>query len=194
MYEYIEGNLRQITEDAAIVDVTGIGFKILVSKACSKFLPEAGKKVLLWVSLVIREDAHTLYGFLTKQEREFFCLLQQVSGIGPKVALNILGKASLNELADAISRKDILLLSSIPGVGKKLAERLSLELRERVGDLVIVNPGAPHSSIAQESVQALQTLGFSIREAREAVAAATKASPNLSTIEELIQYALTTRK
>lgn len=195
MYEYLEGTLRLITEDAAIIDIGGIGFKVLVPKTSLSLFPEAGNKILLWVSQVIREDAHILFGFLTKGEREFFCLLQQVSGIGPKVALNILGKACTEELAEAIFRKDISFLSSMPGVGKKLAERLSLELQEKVSDLIIEKPCLyQKNSISKDSIQALQTLGFSKSEAREAVIAATKKEPNLETVEELIQYALTTRK
>lgn len=195
MYEYLEGTLRLITEEAAIVDIGGIGFKVLLSKTSLSLLPEAGNKILLWISQVIKEDAHILYGFLTKQEREFFCLLQQVSGIGPKVALNILGKTCLEEIASAIFQKDIAFLSSMPGVGKKLAERLSLELQEKVSTLMTMRESSlQKNSISKDSIQALQTLGFSVREAREAVIAATKEAPNLATVEELIQYALTTRK
>lgn len=196
MYEYIEGVLRQINEDSVVVDNNGIGFRILVSKTCAQSLPEPGAKIQLFLSLVIREDSHTLYGFLTQQEREFFTLLQQVSGIGPKVALNILGKAALEELADAIFRRDVQVLSTIPGVGKKLAERLSLELQERVSELTMsgtLTP-SPKTAASKDSIRALQTLGFSAKEARDAIISVTKTAPHLKTVEELIQHALATKK
>jgi holliday junction DNA helicase RuvA len=196
MYEYIEGVLRQISEDSVVIDNNGIGYRIIVSKTCSQSLPEPGAKINLFLNLVIREDSHTLYGFLTHQEREFFCLLQQVTGIGPKVALNILGKANLEELSDAIFRKDVQLLTSIPGVGRKLAERISVELQERVSELQVKGtmPCSPKAAISKDSIRALQTLGFSAKEARDAIITVTKEAPHLKTVEELIQHALATKK
>ncbi len=196
MYEYIEGVLRQISEDGVVIDNNGIGYHIIVSKTCSQSLPEPGTKILLFLDLVIREDAHTLYGFVTRQEKEFFCLLQQVNGIGPKVALNILGKATLEELADAIFRRDVQLLTSLPGVGKKLAERISIELQERVSELQITGiiASSPKAVISKDSIRALQTLGFSAKEARDTIISVTKQAPHLKTVEELIQHALATKK
>lgn len=196
MYEYIEGILRAIYDDSVVIENGGIGYRILVSKTCAQCLPEHGSKVILFLNLVIREDAHTLYGFLSRQERDFFCLLQQVSGIGPKVAVNILGKAPLEELSDAIFRRDVQLLSSIPGVGKKLAERLSVELQEKVGALTLSGEtrSSPKTALSIDSIKALQTLGFSAREARDAIISATKSAPHLKTVEALIQYTLATRK
>ena len=196
MYEYIEGVLRGIYDDRIVIDNGGIGYRVLVSKTCAQCLPEPGSKVLLFLSLVIREDAHTLYGFLSLQEREFFCLLQQVTGIGPKVALNILGKAPIEDFADAIFRRDVQLLSSIPGVGKKLAERLCVELQERVGTLTMAGEitASPKTALSKDSIRALQTLGFSVREARDTIISVMKSAPHLKTVEELIQHALVTRK
>lgn len=136
MYEYLEGTLHAILPDSAILDIGGIGYHIHISKTCpSRYLPP-GQKLKLYVDLVIREDAHTLYGFASPHDRDFFRLLQQVNGIGPKVALNILGHAPAAELATTLFRKDTKSLSSIPGIGKKLAERLVVELYERIGDYV----------------------------------------------------------
>lgn len=196
MYEYIEGVVRHISEDSVVIETGGIGYRIIVSKTCAQTLPEPGSKIILFLNLVIREDAHTLYGFLTRQEREFFCLLQQVNGIGPKVAINILGKAALEELADAIFRRDVQLLTSIPGVGKKLAERISVELQERVSELQVagVITPSPKAAISKDSIRALQTLGFSAKEARDAIISVTKEAPHLKTVEELIQHALATKK
>jgi Holliday junction DNA helicase RuvA len=191
MYEYLEGTLLSILTDAAILDIGGIGYHIHISKTCpSRCLP-SGQKLKLYVDLVVREDAHTLYGFATPRDRDFFRLLQQVNGIGPKVALNILSHAPAEELAAILFRRDTKSLSSIPGIGKKLAERLVVELNERIGDFV-TSSSTP--SLSQDAIRALQTLGFSSSEARHAISTAQKDSPALSSVEQIVQYALSTKR
>lgn len=192
MYEYLEGTLLSILPDAAILDISGIGYHIHISKSCPSRGTPLGQKLKLYVDLVIREDAHTLYGFATQEDRDFFRLLQNVSGIGPRVALNIIGHATPSEIATTLFRKDTKGLSTIPGIGKKLAERLVVELHERIGDLV-TSGSIPATSTTHEAIRALQTLGFSSSEARNAIASAQKNAPQLSSVEQLVQYALSNK-
>ena len=196
MYEYLEGALQTTVPEAAILDVGGIGFRILVTKTDPCRLTRPGQRVKLFIELVVREDSLTLYGFSATSDRDFFRLLQQVSGIGPKLALNILGHAPYTELAEGIFRKDLRSLTSIPGIGKKLAERLVLELSERVGDLISAGlmSVAPKTMLAREAFRALETLGFSNAEARNAVTLAQNENLTIKTVEELVQYALKSRK
>jgi len=195
MYEYVCGSLIAIFPDAAIVDVSGIGFRIQISKSCpSRALP-IGKTVKFWIEFVVREDSHTLYGFSSRADRDFFCLLQHVGGIGPKLALNVLGQSSSGEIADGILQKNTKALSSLPGVGKKLAERIIIELHERVGALV--QSGSielsTNADLLRQAIQALQTLGLSSTDARSAVLVAQQDKPELESVEQLVQHALTQR-
>ena len=193
MYEYLEGALQTVLPDALVLDIGGIGFRVHTPKTCSARCAPLGHKMKLYVDLVIREDAHLLYGFSSTQERGFFRLLQQVSGIGPKVALNILSHAPVSDLASTLFHKDARALASVPGIGKKLAERLIVELHEKIGDLIAVGSRSSLPAVS-DAVQALQTLGFSAAEARSAVASAQKALPDATTVEQLIQHALSTRR
>ncbi len=195
MYEYIEGTLQTVLPEAAIVDVGGIGYRLLITKTDGCRLVQRGQKVKLFVELIIREDAHTLFGFSSAEDREFFRLLQQVSGIGPKLALNILSHTTGSALAETIFRKDIRALVEVPGIGKKLAERLIVELHERIAELVAGGTvvATPRTSVATEAIRALETLGFSTVEARNAVATAQQENPNSKTVEALVQEALKKR-
>jgi Holliday junction DNA helicase RuvA len=196
MFEYIDGVFAGLVNDAVVIDVGGIGYRIYVGKACSSRATSIGSRLRLWVECVIREDSQTIYGFTSLQDRDFFRLLQQVSGIGPKLAMSILGHSQSVDLADAIFRRDTKLLSTLPGIGKKLAERLAIELQEKVQDSmkreqIILSP---QTALAQQGIQALQTLGFSLSEARASIVAAQKSAPTAATVESLVQYALSTRR
>ena len=192
MYEYLEGTLQSLIPEAIVLDIGGIGFLIRTPKMCSARCLPIGQKMKIYVDLVIREDAHVLYGFSSTQERDFFRLLQQVSGIGPKVALNILSHAPVQEIASTLLHKDVKALASVPGIGKKLAERLIVELYEKIGDLAMMSASSSLPAM-HDAVQALQTLGFSAAEARLAVSSAQKTLPKAS-MEQLIQHALVTRR
>lgn len=196
MYEYLEGSLQAVFPEAAILDIGGIGFRILITKTDPCRLIKQGHRIKLFIEFTVREDAHTLFGFSSAEDREFFRLLQQVSGIGPKLALGILSHASATELAESIFRKEVRALVGIPGIGKKLAERLILELHERIGDLVTVGtvPMTQQTTFAREALNALETLGFSNGEARAAVSSALRENPHIKTFEALVQEALKTRK
>ena len=193
MYEYLEGILQAVLSDGLVLDVGGIGFLVRTPKTCSARCIPIGQRMRLYVDLVIREDAHSLYGFSSVQERDFFRLLQQVKGVGPKVALNILSHAPVPEIVSTLLHKDVRALASVPGIGKKLAERLIVELHEKVGELA---HGGLQSTLPaiHNAVQALQTLGLSTTEARAAVDSAQKAFPNATSVEQLVQHALSTRR
>ena len=192
MYEYLEGTIQSSLPEALVLDIGGIGFLVHTPKTCPARCVGVGQKMKLYVDLVIREDAHSLYGFASTQERDFFRLLQQVSGIGPKAALNILSHAPVQEIASTLLHKDAKALSSVPGIGKKLAERLIVELYEKIGDFATMGTSSSLPAM-HDAVQALQTLGFSASEARMAVASAQKTLPKAST-EKLIQHALVTKR
>jgi len=195
MYDYISGTLTAITPESAIIDVQGVGFRILISKLCPSRSLSIGEKTRLWVELIVREDSQTLYGFVSAQERDFFRFLQQVSGIGPKMALNIIGHARIHEIVDAIIQKDAKALSSLPGVGKKLAERIIIELHEKTSALAKTEAveTSEKTKLIQAAVQALETLGFSTQEARSAVLSAHNKCPDQD-IGQLVQYALAHRR
>lgn len=191
MYEYLEGVLQAILPDAAVIDVGGVGYRVAVAKSSPLRCSPAGRRVKVYVDLVIREDAHTLFGFASVEDRDFFRLLQQVSGIGPKTALSILGHAPAAELAAMLFRKDTKALSAIPGIGRKLAERLSVELQEKIADHI---SSAPTASVTCDAIRALQTLGFSAAEARTAISSAQGESPHLTSVEQIVQYALSMKR
>lgn len=132
MIEYIRGELHEASPDFAVVDVGGIGYKLFIPLNLYAKLPQKGEKICLYISTVIREDSHKSYGFGNKEERNFFEKLIEISGIGPKIALALLGHMEMNDLLFSIQRADILSLSKVPGVGKKTAERLIIEIRGKL--------------------------------------------------------------
>jgi Holliday junction DNA helicase RuvA len=167
--------------------VNGVGYEVDVPMSTFYNLPEIGGKVTLLTQFVVREDAQLLYGFLTAREREGFRQLVKVSGIGAKSALGILSGLSVDDLANAIVAQDAALLVRIPGIGKKTAERMLLELRDKFGfaGMTAVSPGQPASS-SGDVLNALLALGYNEREALMA----TKSVPAGSNVSEGIRLAL----
>jgi Holliday junction DNA helicase RuvA len=150
-------------------------------------LPALGERVVLLTHFVVREDAQVLFGFLTHEERATFRLLVKISGVGPRTALSILSGLSVAELAGAVTRQDGARLVKVPGIGKKTAERLLLELKGKLGaDLGAAAGSAPQSDSQADITQALQALGYSDREAQ----AALKALPPDVGVSEGIKLAL----
>jgi holliday junction DNA helicase RuvA len=171
-----------------VVDVHGVGYEIDVPMSTLYALPATGEKVSLVTQLIVREDAHLLYGFATESERSSFRQLLKISGIGPKVALALLSGMSVDELASAIANQDIARITRIPGIGKKTAERLLLELKGKAlgGDL---NPGKLNSiqlAPTSDVLNALLALGYNDREA----AAAMKNLPDDVSVTDGIRLAL----
>ena len=161
----VEKNPPQI-----VVDVAGVGYEVDVPMSTFYNLPETGSKLTLVTHLVVREDAHLLYGFLTEQERRTFRRLTKISGIGAKIALAVLSGLSVAELAQAVTLQESGRLTKVPGIGKKTAERILLELKDKLGaeltTAVGVHRPAPASS---DILNALLTLGYSDKEAVAAV-------------------------
>jgi Holliday junction DNA helicase RuvA len=183
----LKGKLQALGGDWAVVDVNGIGFKVFMPTSTLSTLGKKGEEVELHTHLYLREDNATLYGFSTPEELGLFQTLISVSRLGPKLALAMLSAMSAEKLAMTIATGQADLLAEIPGVGKKTAQRIVLELKEKLG----AGWEAPPPELAEENAEvlaALTTLGYSVREASRAVAAI-PTDPAL-TLEEKIKLAL----
>jgi holliday junction DNA helicase RuvA len=197
MITFLHGKLVEALPTQVTVDVNGIGYEALIPLSSFDKLPMPGQDIRMLTHLVVREDAHSLYGFMTAAERELFRLLiNTVSGIGPKIALNILSGISVTAFRGAVANGDGKALSQISGVGKKTAERIIVELKDRIGA-----PGAWEASSAaralspedqklNDAVLALLALGFKQIEAHDAVRKAQAAMGPQATIEELVRSCL----
>ena len=168
-----------------LVDVNGVGYEVDVPMSTFYNLPGLGERIVLLTHFVVREDAQLLYGFLTHDERATIRQLIRISGIGPRLALSILSGLSVNELAQAITRQDSGRLVKVPGIGKKTAERLLLELKGKLGD-ALAAPASVASDAQADILQALLALGYSDKEA----AAALKALPAEVGVSDGIKLAL----
>jgi len=160
----LSGNIVHKSTNQIIIDVGGVGYRLLIPLSSFYALPEEGA-VRLHVHTHVREDAISLFGFLTMEEKEMFVLLLTISGVGPKLALNILSNIPVNDLKCALTQGDIKHLSSLPGIGKKTAERLVLELREKIpqGSFVTTvadSPTATASGQRKDALSALVNLGY----------------------------------
>ena len=198
MISYIRGELAAVEEQKAIVDVGGIGFGIFMSNQALALLPQPGNEVKIYTYFSVREDAMQLFGFLTRDDLEIFRLVIGVSGIGPKGGLNILSAMSPDELRFAVMSGDAKAISAAPGIGKKTAEKLIVELKDKINIEDVLDHAAhgedaapeKHSAgegIQSEAVQALVALGYGSTESMRAVKIA---SPDCTTAEELLKEAL----
>jgi holliday junction DNA helicase RuvA len=171
MIAHLTGVLEEKTPEQLIVDVQGVGYQVFVSLQTFYRLPALHERVSLHIHTHLREDALLLYGFLEEKEKVSFLLLKGVTGIGPRLALNILSGIPVDELEKALRASDVTRLVAVPGVGKKTAERLVIELREKVGSLDSGLPGGAteHSALSDEAVSALVNLGYRRTEAEKAV-------------------------
>ncbi|HSU54903.1 MAG TPA: Holliday junction branch migration protein RuvA [Candidatus Dormibacteraeota bacterium] len=197
MITFLHGKLTDALPTQVCVDVQGVGYEVLIPLSSYDKLPQPGAEIKLLTHLAVREDAHVLYGFMTTAERELFRLLiHTVSGIGPKIALNILSGISVTAFRGAVANSDIKALSQISGVGKKTAERIVVELKDKVGAA-----GAWEASSAQralspadqkvnDAVLALMALGFKQVEAHDSVRKALNSLGSEATIEDLVRACL----
>ncbi|HID03102.1 MAG TPA: Holliday junction branch migration protein RuvA [Desulfobacterales bacterium] len=178
MIASLTGIIQYIASDRCVVDVRGVGYEVFMSTEGASRLPEKGEEIFLHIHTNVREDAIVLFGFGERLEKEMFLTLKTVSGIGPKLALAILSGMQLDSLSQAISSEDIKGLTTITGVGKKTAERLCVELKDKVGDFMSASSTAVASSISTlggnteltDALSALINLGYSDPTAREALA------------------------
>ena len=176
-----------------LLDVQGVGYELLVSLSTFFAVPEVGGSVTLHTHFVVREDAQQLYGFAELSERSLFRHLIRVNGVGPKMALAILSGMSASEFAFCVHNNDVATLVKLPGVGKKTAERLLIEMRDRVGDLEVGSVDAVAEQIKQpdiveEAESALTALGYKPQDAAKMISRAV--SDDISTAEQLIRAAL----
>lgn len=202
MIACLRGELLLKTADTVVVDVGGVGYEVFFPRSGQARLPDLGVELFLHVQTVVREDAINLYGFLALEEKEMFQLLVTVSGVGPKLAVNILSGISTAELARAIAADDVYRLTKLHGVGKKTAERLCLELKDKVNFLPQTFPAAQakpslenqEDQRLQDAVSALLNLGYPVAKAREVLAAVRRQTDKNSfaalSIEDLIRQAL----
>jgi len=194
MFEFIRGKLAIGALNKAVVDVGGIGYAVLIALNTYARLPQIGQEVLFYVSPVIREDAHLLYGFLTQDERDLFEKLTLISGIGPKTAIALIGHMEIADLQMAILHENIALLSKVPGIGKKTAERLVIEMRDKIKNekstsLSVLDPESPKGTIA-DAISALVNLGYHPMQAQKAVKKAVGEGQDEPELGRLITLAL----
>jgi Holliday junction DNA helicase RuvA len=194
---FLNGKLIEALPTLAIVEVNGVGYEVLIPLSSFDKLPLPGQPVKLLTQLVVREDAHVLYGFVTAAEREMFRLLvNTVSGIGPKIALNILSGINVTAFRGAVASGDVKMLSQISGVGKKTAERIVIELKDRVGPGAALEAGSAQRALSpddqkiNDATLALMALGYKPAEAHESVRAAQAVLGPAAGIEELVRASL----
>lgn len=198
MITSIQGKLESATPLRAVVELNGFGYEVNVPVTTAEKLPAPGANVKLHTLVIYREDAQTLYGFATPAERDFFrMMIENVTGVGPKLALTIMSRLSLPSLESAIRMGDITTLAKCPGIGKKTAERLVVELKAKLGaadttvNLAAGGAETPAPSAHRDAVSALIALGYKAADADQAVRRASLALGANATTEALIKKALT---
>jgi Holliday junction DNA helicase RuvA len=195
MIAWLQGTVRRKTAEAVIIDVGGVGYQVSIPLSTLGMVPEAGADVGLHIHTHLREDSLSLFGFSTELEKDLFLLLLSVSGIGPKLALSVLSGLSVHDLLTVIGSSDDGKLCTIPGIGKKTAARVCLELKDKVRLLAPEGPvrtgsAAYHPAGPQDdAVSALVNLGYKRQPAEDAVKRVLQGSPAIR-IEELIREAL----
>ena len=197
MITFLQGNITEALPTQVIIEVNGVGYEVLIPLSSFDRLPPPGSPVKLLTHLAIREDAHVLYGFVTSAERDLFRLLiNTVSGIGPKIALNVLSGMSVTAFRGAVANRDIKALSQISGVGKKTAERIVVELKDKIGAAGAWEASSAQRTLSEadqrvnDAVLALIALGFKQMEAHEAVRSAQAVLGPSAGVEELVRACL----
>jgi Holliday junction DNA helicase RuvA len=197
MITFLHGKLLEALPTQVVVEVNGLGYEVLIPLSSYDKLPQPGQPLKLLTHLVVREDAHVLYGFMSTAERDLFRLLiHTVSGIGPKIALNVLSGISVTAFRGAVANQDIKLLSQISGVGKKTAERIVVELKDKIGaagawEASSAQRGlSPEDQKVNDAVLALMALGFKQVEAHDTVRKALSALGAQASLEELVRACL----
>jgi Holliday junction DNA helicase RuvA len=200
MITYLHGKLVDALPTQVTVDVGGVGYEALIPLSSYDKLPKAGEQFTLLTHLVVREDAHVLYGFMSLQERELFRLLiNTVSGIGPKIALNILSGMNATAFRGAVANSDVRALSQISGVGKKTAERIVVELRDKFGAAGAWEASSakhglgPQEQKINDAVLALMALDYKQVDAHDAVRAAAAMLGPQASLEDLVRASLQKR-
>ena len=191
MIGLVSGRLAAKEADRVVVHTPGgVGYEVVVPLGVMERLPPVGEPVTLTTELVVREDGWALYGFLDPAERGFFQRLTSVSGVGPRLAVSLLSTLGVARGARAVSDRNIGLLTSVSGIGKKTAERLVLELADKVGDFIAVDGGPPAGGAAETARKALERLGYSAAEAEDALRRVLAAEAGADAPDALVRRAL----
>lgn len=208
MIAQLRGTLASASDESIVIDVSGVGYEVFVTSGVLGSLPPLDQEIELIISTEVRETSITLYGFRDSLERQVFNLLQKVKGIGARLALGVLSAIGAEKLLACIAKEDVKAITAVPGIGKKTAERVVLELREKVAEFLSsstlplssqittsVSPQATHSQVDSPSSildaqLALQKLGFSEQRAREALSAEDPTFATQADSSELLQRAL----
>jgi len=194
MIAYLRGVLAVKTPTRVVVEACGVGYEALIPLSTYERLPREGAETKLLTSHCVREDDETLFGFATEDERDMFCKLTGVSGVGPKIAVAILSGASIGELSGAIAGGDAKRLSAIKGVGKKTAEKICIELRDKVDPFAAAGAaGGGESPVLRDAVAALRALGFGDETSAKMVADVVAKNSGADTVEQIIKLALAGR-
>ncbi|MEG1585261.1 MAG: Holliday junction branch migration protein RuvA [Bacteroidales bacterium] len=190
MIEYVKGEIAELTPTAAIIECNGLGYLLNISLNTYSALA-VGKNCKLYAYEVIREDAHTLYGFIDKRERELFLLLISVSGVGPNTARMILSSLSAAELENVIASGNENMLKSVKGIGAKTAQRIIVDLKDKikVGGITLENSVTLNPAVAEEALAALVMLGFPQNVSQKCISKLMKDDPTLK-VEQVIKAAL----
>ena len=196
MIAYVRGVLVEKSPTRAIVEAAGVGYELLIPISTYERLPREGSEAKLLAVHCVREDDEMLFGFSTADERELFVKLMGVSGVGPKIALAILSGASVGELALAISSGDAKRRAAVKGIGKKTAEKICVELKDKVDALAFAARGGGGTvalPIAADAVAALRALGFNDETSAKMVTAILAQEPDVDSVERVIRLALASR-
>jgi len=192
MFAHIDGVVAEKNPDSIVIDVHGVGYELYVSKATLSVAPAAGERMKLFCLLNVREDAMELYGFYSREEKHMYERLRGVNGVGSKTALQILSSMSVRELSIALVTGDANALTKVPGIGKKTAQRLVLELKDKVDDEQLtgsasVAPKTGNAGPEAEAIAALMALGYNSNEAAKAIS---KVAGRTDDVNQLIFLAL----
>ncbi|NGX55913.1 MAG: Holliday junction ATP-dependent DNA helicase RuvA [Candidatus Anoxychlamydiales bacterium] len=194
MFEYIKGNLTEIDAAKAIIDVNNIGYKIFIPPSVYNDLSSSiNEEIKLYISFIVKEDSQKLYGFISKIQKDIFEMLISVSGVGAKTAVLLIGHLDVENLHIAVANADVRLISKVPGIGKKTAERLIIELRDKFKILdskLFTQENKNHSSSASDAINALMSLGYNVMQAQRAVKEVLKDKSEKVELSNLITLAL----
>lgn len=194
MIDYIKGTIAELNPTYAVIDNHGMGYMMNISLSTFDVLSRAGQgeTVLLYAHEAIREDAHVLFGFASKKEREAFLLLISVSGVGPNTARMILSSMSVEEFSQAIAGSSVAMFKSVKGVGAKTAQRIIVDLKDKIkvaDDTLLIQKGQPAGETFDEALAALVMLGFTQQASQKALKSLFSSNPSLS-VEQAIKQAL----
>lgn len=198
MIAHVRGTLVEKENTALVVDVGGVGYRLLVPETVSAALPAVGEQVHLLTTLYVREEEMSLYGFLHVEQRKLFEMLLNVSGVGPKAALSLLSVMDAEQLAMAIAGEDIKRLTDAPGIGSKIAQRIAMELKDKAAEIawerrvdqLATRGKPPPSTCIDDAVEALVSLGYIRTDARRAVETVVKQLPSEAETAALVRSAL----